>query len=80
MENLFSYGTLQQENVQIKNFGRSLSGTLDILQGYRLEDLVITDTFVLKTSQKKYHPIIFFQIAFKTKSKEQYLKLLHQSY
>ena len=35
MENLFSYGTLQQENVQIKNFGRSLSGTLDVLQGYR---------------------------------------------
>ena len=60
MENLFSYGTLQQENVQIKNFGRSLSGTLNVLQGYRLEDLVITDTFVLKTSQKKYHPIIFF--------------------
>jgi hypothetical protein len=59
MENMFSYGTLQQENVQLESFDRVLDGTLDVLQGYQPEELEITDEFVLKTSQKKSHPIIF---------------------
>ena len=58
MENLFSYGTLQQENVQLESFDRVLDGTLDVLQGYQPEELEITDEFVLETSQKKSHPII----------------------
>lgn len=35
-ENLFSYGTLQQEDVQIANFGRRLEGQPDVLWGYQL--------------------------------------------
>ena len=31
---LFSYGTLQQENVQKSLFGRSFAGTPDALPGY----------------------------------------------
>ena len=60
MENLFSYGTLQHENVQLENFGRILDGSKNILQRYCLEEIEITDEFVLKTSKKSFHPILFF--------------------
>ena len=60
MENLFSYGTLQQKNVQVESFGHTLEGTEDILQGYCLEEIEINDKFVLKTSKKNFHPILFF--------------------
>ena len=60
MENLFSYGTLQQENVQLENFGRILEGSNDNLQRYLLEEIEITDEFVLKTSEKSFHPILYF--------------------
>ena len=60
MECLFSYGTLQQENVQLKNFGRILEGSKDILQKYILKEVEITDESVLKISNKKFHPILFF--------------------
>ena len=30
MEYLFSYGTLRQQNVQLKNFGRLLDGAEDL--------------------------------------------------
>ena len=60
MENLFSYGTLQQENVQLENFGHTLEGSKDILQRYCLDEIEITDDFVLKTSKKSFHPILFF--------------------
>jgi gamma-glutamylcyclotransferase (GGCT)/AIG2-like uncharacterized protein YtfP len=60
MENLFSYGTLQQENVQLENFGRVLNGSDDILQGYIIKQTEISDEHVLKTSNKKFHPILFF--------------------
>ena len=35
-EKLFSYGTLQQEDVQLATFGRTLAGKPDVLIGYRL--------------------------------------------
>lgn len=35
-ERLFSYGTLQQENVQIATFGRLLNGAPDALVGFKL--------------------------------------------
>ena len=60
MENLFSYGTLQQKNVQLENFERILEGSEDILRKYHLEEIEITDECVLKTSEKKFHPILFF--------------------
>lgn len=34
MEKLFSYGTLQLEQVQLDTFGRLLEGQADTLQGY----------------------------------------------
>ena len=60
IESLFSYGTLQQEKVQMDNFGRLLHGTEDVLQKYRVEEIEITDEIVLKSSNKQFHPILFF--------------------
>lgn len=57
-ELLFSYGTLQLKSVQLENFGRELVGYEDILLGYRLEQLEITDPKVLAISGEKYHPIL----------------------
>ena len=36
MELLFTYGTLQLEEVQLQTFGRKLEGKPDALVGYRL--------------------------------------------
>jgi hypothetical protein len=40
---LFSYGTLQKENVQHKLFGRTLIGSPDKLIGYRIKEIIIKD-------------------------------------
>lgn len=58
MESLFSYGTLQQENVQISTFKRILSGQRDAIIGYKLSLLEIKDAAVVATSGKTHHPII----------------------
>lgn len=58
MPKLFSYGTLQQENVQLATFGRSLTGQQDSLIGYQLGEIEITDPDVLAKSGKKFHPIL----------------------
>lgn len=60
MPNLFSYGTLQKEQVQLETFGRILRGETDILIGYQLKMLEITDPEVLRKSNQKYHPILEF--------------------
>lgn len=60
MSHLFSYGTLQKEQVQIETFGRILKGEKDILTGYKLEMLEITDPEVLRKSNQQYHPILVF--------------------
>ncbi|MDR9468590.1 gamma-glutamylcyclotransferase family protein [Marinospirillum sp.] len=57
---LFSYGTLQQKEVQLANFGRELSGVKDTLQGYTVGEMVITDERVLRESGKAIHPILRF--------------------
>lgn len=57
---LFSYGTLQQEAVQKANFGHLLAGTKDVLHGYAIDELKITDVRVLKESGKAIHPILRF--------------------
>jgi gamma-glutamylcyclotransferase (GGCT)/AIG2-like uncharacterized protein YtfP len=54
---LFAYGTLQQREVQLANYGRPLDGTPDMLAGYRLEDLTITDPEVVRLSGKAVHRI-----------------------
>lgn len=57
---LFSYGTLQKEQVQLETFGRLLNGEKDFLTGYILKMLEITDPEVLRKSNQKYHPILEF--------------------
>lgn len=57
---LFSYGTLQQKEVQVANFGRELSGSQDTLQGYTVGEIEITDERVLRESGKAIHPILRF--------------------
>ncbi len=54
---LFSYGTLQQEGVQLSTFGRLLTGRPDRLPGFRLAEVRITDPHVLAESGKAIHPI-----------------------
>jgi len=60
MEYLFSYGTLRQQNVQLKNFGRLLDGAEDTLKKFILKDIEITDKVVLEVSDKKFHPILSY--------------------
>ena len=57
MPYLFSYGTLQQEEVQISTFGRKLTGAPDNLVGFILADLKIKDEEVIATSGREHHPI-----------------------
>ena len=55
---LFSYGTLQQKNVQIANFGRELVGHKDVLSKYIVSDITITDARVIRESGKDVHLIL----------------------
>ena len=52
---LFSYGTLQQEEVQLATFGRKLDGRADSLPGYATSLFEITDAEVIATSGKTHH-------------------------
>ncbi|MDO4696681.1 MAG: gamma-glutamylcyclotransferase family protein [Neisseria sp.] len=58
MQKLFSYGTLQQANVQLATFGRLLDGMPDELPGYRLGEIAISDSRVVAASGKTHHPIL----------------------
>jgi len=54
-EYLFSYGTLQHEQVQLDIFGRMLQGSADTLKGYTLSHIVIQDeSFHTKAVQETY--------------------------
>ena len=57
-ETLFSYGTLQDENVQFATFGRRLHGKPDELHGYHRTMLEIRNAQVVATSGAAHHPII----------------------
>lgn len=58
MAYLFSYGTLQQESVQIASFGRKLEGRPDVLPGWRREMVEIIDCEVFCLSGERFHPIL----------------------
>ena len=60
MEYLFSYGTLRQQNVQLKNFGRLLDGAEDTLKKFTLKEIEIKNEVVLEVSDKKFHPILSY--------------------
>src|SRR5215210_6477370 len=50
---LFSYGTLQREEVQISIFGRVLAGIKDVLRGYKIETIEIRDEVFLSRGEEK---------------------------
>jgi len=54
---LFSYGTLQLPEVQRATYGRLLNGEPDVLAGYRLVPLEISDPDVVRLSGKAVHMI-----------------------
>lgn len=60
MEYLFSYGTLQLENVQLKLFNRILHGEIDVLLGYKTNTISISDKKVQKLSGESIHKIISY--------------------
>jgi gamma-glutamylcyclotransferase (GGCT)/AIG2-like uncharacterized protein YtfP len=55
---LFFYGTLRQENVQMRSFGRLLAGSPDALPGYSCVMVEITDPDVVAASGAKFHPMV----------------------
>lgn len=55
---LFSYGTLQQDRVQLSTFGRLLKGQPDGIIGYIVTAIKITDATVVELSGQATHPMI----------------------
>ena len=55
---LLSYGTLQQDDVQLATFGRLLRGESDALVGYAQTMVRIDDADVVAKSGKTHHPIV----------------------
>ena len=55
---LFSYGTLQQDSVQLATFGRLLRGRPDALVGFSLSQVAIEDPEVVRISGSGHHPIV----------------------
>lgn len=60
LENLFSYGTLQLESVQLSTFHRLLDGRKDSIIGYSLSYIEIVDQEVIAKSGETHHPIITY--------------------
>ncbi|MEO8216516.1 MAG: gamma-glutamylcyclotransferase family protein [Acidobacteriota bacterium] len=56
---LFSYGTLQLEDVQISTFGRRLSGSADELPGFEQSRIVVHDAEFAGTNGSS-HVIVRF--------------------
>lgn len=54
----FSYGTLQQPEVQDAVLGRRVDGWADHLDGYRLDWITITDPEVVRLSGSDTHPVL----------------------
>ncbi|MGH7696762.1 MAG: gamma-glutamylcyclotransferase family protein [Gemmatimonadaceae bacterium] len=55
---LFSYGTLQQPDVQLSTFGRLLEGHADELIGFEQGLFEINDPEFVATSGKAFHAIV----------------------
>ena len=64
MENLFTYGTLQNEEVQLETFGRRLEGHADALPQYTLKTIEIKDQeFVAKSGTAIHRNLQFTGVA-----------------
>ena len=57
-EALFAYGTLQYPDVQREQFGRLLGGSADVLSGFRLGRIPISDPEVLRKSGETHYPVL----------------------
>lgn len=57
---LFSYGTLQQEDVQLSTFGRLLQGQEDELLGFEASLIEIEDPQVVAANGKTHHANVTF--------------------
>jgi hypothetical protein len=57
---LFSYGTLQQEKVQLSTFGRRLEGRRDELPRYELSSVKIEDPAVVAALGMTHHANVTF--------------------
>ncbi|KRB38972.1 gamma-glutamylcyclotransferase family protein [Microbacterium sp. Root180] len=55
---LFSYGTLQNPDVQLDTFGRLLAAEDDVLPGYTVDYAEIEDMRVVDLSGVSVHPIV----------------------
>ncbi len=55
---LFSFGTLQLESVQQSLYGRIVPMEPDVLTGYRVARLHITDPAVIEASGSDIHPAL----------------------
>lgn len=54
-EHLFSYGSLQQESVQLSTFGRKLAGAPDVLPGYCTVQIEIRDRTATAATGAEYY-------------------------
>jgi len=52
---LFSYGTLQQADVQLSTFGRLLDGHPDDLPGFDRSRVAIADPAIVRASGRTHH-------------------------
>jgi gamma-glutamylcyclotransferase (GGCT)/AIG2-like uncharacterized protein YtfP len=57
---IFSYGTLQEENVQLSTFGRRLNGQRDELLRFEPSFVMIEDPQVVATTGKTHHANVTF--------------------
>src|SRR5215217_1367048 len=57
---LFSYGTLQQSDVQLATFGRQLDGRSDALTGYAPASVAIQDPHVIAATGRTHHANVRF--------------------
>ena len=60
MEKLFSYGTLQLEQVQLQLFGRTIKMEADVLTGYKKGKIKIKLESVVNLSGEEEHVIISY--------------------
>lgn len=59
-ENLFTYGTLQTEEVQLETFGRRLEGKVDALPLYTVNTIEVPDQESVARSGSAIHRNLYF--------------------
>lgn len=58
MEKLFSYGSLQRSDVQVAVFGRTVDTHTDVLVGYRVVPIRLTDARTIELTETADHSIL----------------------